>query len=134
RVDEQLRGVEPETLKFDAAGVGIPLAWNVEPMRGEPVFDRVRYERKRTLHIHAPQSLTRGSWRSQMMLKPGYYQFEGLVRTHSLAGCVARLRISGDSNVIGGIAGSSPWQQLSYNFLVTPDGMDVELVCEITAT
>jgi hypothetical protein len=133
RVEEQLRGVEPETLKFDAAGIGIPLAWNEEPMRGDPVFDRVQYEGKKALHIHAPEALTRGSWRSQMMLKPGYYRFEGLVRTESLTGGAARLRISGNSNGIGGIAGSSPWQPLSHDFLVTRDSMDVELVCELTA-
>ncbi len=134
RVDEQIRGVEPQTLKLDAQGIGIPVAWNEEPMRGNPIFDRVQHEGKKTLHLRAPNELSRGSWRSQMILSPGYYRFEGLVRTEALAGGVARVRISGNSSGVGGIAGSSPWQLLGHNFMVTSDAMDVELVCEMTAS
>src|SRR4029453_11543308 len=114
------------TLKFDADGTGIPLTWGEEPMRGDPIFDRVQYEGKKTLHIRAPEESTRGSWRSQIYLDPGYYRFEGLVRTESLTGGGARLRISGESNGIAAIGGSSPWQQLSHDFVVGGEGMDVE--------
>ena len=125
-MEEQLRGVKPETMKFDAEGSGTPVAWRDEPDRGDAVFDRVKYDGKETLHIRArPETTrleaTRGSWRSQIFLAPGLYRFEGLVRIGLLAGGSARLRISGDSNVAG-IAGNAPWRPMTHDFAVGGEG------------
>jgi hypothetical protein len=138
RVEEQLRGVKPETMKFDADGNGIPVAWRDEPDRGDAVFDRVKHDGKETLHIRAREEFTRleatrGSWRSQVFLAPGLYRFEGLVRTQLLAGGSARLRISGNSTGVAGITGNAPWRPMTHDFTVGGEGMDVELVCELNA-
>jgi hypothetical protein len=94
-VNEQLRGVRPETVKFDAAGMGTPITWRDEPDRGDPVMDQVEKEGRKTLHIRALQEPTHASWRSQVFLQPGSYSLEGLARVESVAGGSARLRISG---------------------------------------
>ena len=132
RVDEQLQGVKPETMKVDADGVGFPVAWRDEPDRGNPVFDRVTYDGKKTLHIGAADESTRASWRSQVFLAPGSYRFEGSARIASLLGGMARLRISGNSNGVSGISGTSSWRPVQYEFVVGGEGMDIELVCEFT--
>jgi hypothetical protein len=131
RVNEQLNGIKPETMKFDAAGVGYPLAWRDESDRGKAVLDRVEYDGKKTLHIRALEKSTRGSWRSQVSLEPGSYRFEGMARTKSLTG-LARLRISG-ARVSSGMAGDSPWQPVKHDFTVGSDELDVEFVCELDA-
>jgi hypothetical protein len=132
RVNEQLSGIKPVTVKFDATGNGYPVSWREEPDRGEPVIDRVKYESKESLHIRALQESTRGSWRSQVFLQPGSYRFEGLVRTDLLNGGSARLRVSGDNSSMG-MTGNSKWQLLKHDFTVERAGMDVELICELNA-
>jgi hypothetical protein len=117
RVDEQLRGIKPETVKFDASGIGHPVSWREEPDRGEPTIDRVKYDGKETLYIRALQESTRASWRSQVFLEPGLYRFEGSARTELLNGGSARLRVSGGSSARG-VTGSSGWQPLTHEFTV----------------
>lgn len=130
RIEEQLRGVKPEPLKFGDTGLASLVSWRDEPDRGEPLFDRPKHDGKNTLHIRANRESTRASWRSQVFLEPGSYRFEGSARTALTSGS-ARLRISGDSN--RGIGGSGPWQRLGHNFTVEGEGMDIEFVCELNA-
>ena len=132
RVDEQLRGIKPEPLKFDTTGFAYPLSWRDEPDRGEAMLDRVKLDGKNTLHIQAPQERTRASWRSQVFMMPGWYRFEGMARTDLMNDGSARLRISGDTRSTG-ISGSRGWQPLSHDFQVQNPGMDIELVCELNA-
>lgn len=132
RVDEQLRGIKPEPLKFDAAGFAYPVAWRDEPDRGEATVNRVNLGGKKTLHIQAGQERTRASWRSQLCMLPGWYRFEGVARTDSTPGASARLRISGDTRTVG-ISRGTGWQPLSHNFQVPEGSLDVELVCELNA-
>jgi spore coat protein H len=132
RVDEQLRGVKPVTIKFDSAGVGTPVTWREEPDRGEPMFERGSYQGREALHIQARQESTRASWRSQVFLQPGSYRFEGLVRTELPGGGFARLRVSAEfARMVA--SGNSQWQPLNHVFTVKGAAMDVELICELNA-
>lgn len=130
----QLRGIEPEPMKFDAAGIALPRGWREEPDRGDSLFDRSPFEGRKTLHIRAQSERTRASWRSQTFLNRGWYRFEGMARVNELNSGSARLRISGDTRSIG-IGGSnvSNWRPLSHVFEVREAGMDIELICELNA-
>ncbi len=56
-----------------------------------------------------------------------------MARTDSLLGGSARLRISGDTRSVGISGSSTAWRPLAHVFGVQDDGMDVELICELTA-
>jgi hypothetical protein len=133
RVDEQLRGIPPEPLQFDAAGFAHPVSWRDEPDLGDATVDRVKFQGKNTLHIQAREggTRTRASWRSQLCMLPGWYRFEGSACMKLMNGS-ARLRISGDTRSVG-ISGSTGWQALSHDFQVQEGSLDVELVCELNA-
>ena len=134
RVDEQLRGIPPEPLQFDAAGFAYPVSWRDEPDLGDATVDRMKFQGKNTLHIQAREgrTRTRASWRSQLCMLPGWYRFEGSACTKLLSGGSARLRISGDTRSVG-ISGSTGWQVLSHDFQVPEGSLDIELVCELNA-
>jgi len=128
RVDEQLKGVKPEGMKFDKVGTAFPQRWR-EEYGGNAILDRVKYDGKKTLHIRAAEKSTRASWRAQGFLGVGTYRFEGSVRTESLVGS-AWVRISGN-RVNGGQTGDSSWQPMTHLFSVVGEGRDVEFVCEL---
>jgi hypothetical protein len=133
RVEEQLRGIEPEALKFDAQGFARLPEWRDEPDRGEPTMDRVKFDGRNTLHIAARNERTRASWRAQTYLKPGLYRFEGFARTDGLTGGSVRLRISGDTRSVGMAGNSTAWRPLAHDFEITEAGTDAEFVCELNA-
>ena len=132
RVDEQLRGIAPDPLKFDANSFAYPVSWREEPDRGAATVDRVKLQAKNTLHIQAREEPTRASWRAQLCMLPGWYRFEGMACTKAIIGGSARLRISGDTRSAG-IAGDTGWQPISHDFQVQEGSLDVELVCELNA-
>ena len=132
RVDEQLRGIAPDPLKFDANGFAHPVSWRAEPDRGNATVDRVKLQAKDTLHIQAQAEATRASWRAQLCMLPGWYRFEGMACAKGVNGGSARLRISGDTRSMG-ISGSTGWQAISHDFQVQEGSLDVELVCELNA-
>ncbi len=132
RVDEQLRGIKPEPLKFDQEGFGYPNSWREEPDRGEATVDRVKYRQRETLHIRARDEQTRASWRAQLCLTPGWYRFEGMACSNLSNGSYARLRTSGNTRSVS-MTGISEWQSLSHDFQVPEGSPDVELVCELNA-
>ncbi len=132
RVDEQLRGIPPDSLKFNKEGFASPTAWREEPDRGDATVDRAKYLGKTTLHIEARPGRTRASWRAQLCMLPGWYHFEGMACTNLLSGGSARLRISGETRTTG-ISGVAEWRPLSHDFQVPEGSLDVELVCELNA-
>jgi hypothetical protein len=133
RVAEQLRGIEPEPLKFDSAGFAYPVSWRDDTDVGDSLLDRVKLQGKNTLHIQARrQERTRASWRSQLCMLPGWYRFEGMACAKLTSGGSARVRISGDTRSVG-ISGATGWQSISHDFQVQEGSLDVELVCELNA-
>ncbi len=132
-VANQLNGIEPPSMTFDAKGIAHPKEWRDEPDRGEPLMDRVRLDERDALHIQARNERTRASWRSQSYLKRGWYRFEGLARVASLTSGSARLRISGDTRSVGMGGSADGWRRLAHDFEVRDAGMDIEFVCELNA-
>jgi spore coat protein H len=135
-VSNQLHGIPPQPMKFDAGGIATlsnTNQWRDEPDRGEPRMDRVKVEGKGTLHIEARNERTRASWRSQTYLTRGWYRFEGMARTASLTSGSARLRISGDTRSVGINGTGNAWRPLAHVFEVQDAGMDIEFVCELNA-
>jgi hypothetical protein len=132
RIREELAGIPPTPLAFDASGLARPDGWRDEFDRGEPVLDRVTVEGRTALHIKARGSRSRASWRSMICLKPGRYRFEGLVRTEGITNGYTGLRISGDQRNLR-IAGRNPWLGLQHDFVVQEEAGDVDLVCEFYA-
>ena len=130
RVGEQLAGIEPPVLKFDSQGFARLGGWREEPDIGTPRFDRPLVDGKPTLHIDAGNRACRASWRLGIYLKPGRYQFQGLVRTRGLLNGGAGLRISGDTRNRR-IARDAPWTSLSHDFVLEEGAGDVELVGEL---
>ena len=138
-VADQLRGIQPEAMKFDTedfayptARRGDPHAWRDEPDRGDPTMNRVKLDGRNTLHIQARNERTRASWRSQVYLQRGWYRFEGVARTDLSSGS-ARLRISGDTRSVGISGSGGAWRPLAHVFEVQDAGMDIEFVCELNA-
>lgn len=129
RVAEQLAGIKPAPLQFDNNGAARLDGWRDESDRGEPVMDEVKREGRRTLHIQAAGGRSRGSWRTQVYLTRGHYQFTGTAMVQGLTGGSTGLRISGGQRS-SGISGSGSWRPLSHTFEVTDDGVDVEFVCD----
>lgn len=135
RVADQLAGIRPTPLHFDATGVARLEGWRDERDRGEPVHDRVEVDGRTALHVKAGGDKCRASWRTMVYLKPGAYRFVGRVRTEGLATTngYADLRISGETRSLR-ISGTNPWVGLQHDFVVTEEpGFDVELVCELNA-
>ncbi|HEY2951901.1 MAG TPA: CotH kinase family protein [Verrucomicrobiae bacterium] len=133
RVAEQLAGIEPPSLKFDAQGSARLTGWRDESDRGEPLMDQPDHDGRHTLHIRAEGGRSRASWRTQVCLTRGRYRFEGMASAQSLSSGSAGLRISGGQRDMG-ISGSTAWRLLSHEFEVTDAGLDVEMVCDFYGT
>ncbi|MDB6035145.1 MAG: cotH 3, partial [Verrucomicrobiales bacterium] len=131
RVAEQLRGIPIPALKFGPDGTAPVTGWRDESDRGEPLMDQVEHGGRQVLHIQA-NGRSRASWRTQVYLPRGRYQFTGSASTQALTGGSAGLRISGGQRRTG-ISTTLPWQTLSHEFEVTDDGVDVEFVCDFYA-
>jgi len=129
-IREQMAGHEPSALAFDGAGIARLNGWHEEPDIGTPEIDRLMLDGKATLHINANQVECRASWRLWTCLKPGRYQFGGLIRTAGIQNGGAGLRISGDTRNRR-ISGDSEWQQLQHVFTIEEGTGDVEFVCEL---
>jgi spore coat protein H len=133
RVAEQLAGIPPPQLPFDAEGVARLTGWRDESDRGEPRMEQVDQDGRRTLHIRAAGGRSRGSWRTQIYLTHGRYRFEGLARAEGIRNGSAGLRISGDQRRAG-LNGTTRWQGMSHEFEVAEAGLDVECVCDFYGT
>lgn len=134
-VSNQLQGIKPQPMTFGADGLATPEKWRSVPDRGDAtVLDRPDFDGHKTLHIAARNERTRASWRSQIYLARGWYRFEGMARADRLTGGSTRLRISGDTRSVGVSATGASWRPLAHAFEVQEAGMDIELVCELTAT
>jgi sucrose-6-phosphate hydrolase SacC (GH32 family) len=81
-----------------------------------------------------------GCWRTEVLLEPGWYRFEGLVRCASVQP-ISPARLFGASLVAGAsrgpeppyrLTGDFPWQKLVVEFQVT-ERDEVDLFCELRA-
>ncbi|WCJ58432.1 CotH kinase family protein [Fontisphaera persica] len=78
-------------------------------------------------------------FRSRLMLPAGRYRFEGRLRTANVQavksqwGAGAGLWVAGRPAREKGLEGTADWQMMTYDFAVTLDWEEVELVCELRA-
>jgi hypothetical protein len=81
------------------------------------------------------------SWRTKVQLEPGHYIFEGQARSAGVEpipsdpkGAGAGLRVSRDNpQQAARIIGDASWRKLAFEFNVTPENPDVDLICELRA-
>jgi spore coat protein H len=136
---------EPEPLKFQS-GVAKLVEWELPAdiqalqEKGECRRGRVNIDGRHSLYIQTSE-LSAGSWRTRVMLDPGVYRFEALVKTADVAGVEdpkkgegAGVRHSGtqfarDNKLVG----TSDWELLTHTFSVTPGNDTVYLLCELRA-
>ncbi len=130
RVADQLAGIEPARLAFEADGTARLSGWRDEFDRGEVLMDQPRFDGRETLHLRAGGGRCRASWRTQVCLPRGQYRFEGVGRTSGVNGGSAGLRVSGGQRRSGFSGTTASWQPSVHDFEVTDDAVDVELVCD----
>jgi len=128
-------------VKFDQAGGGLLTKWVSKPDKGEPQFNREEdSDGKPLLHIAARNGLCIGSWRTICELEPGTYSFQARIKTKGVvfpggeqaqrAG--AGLRISGYRTGQKN-SGDRDWTPISFQFHVSEEQSEIELVCELFA-
>jgi hypothetical protein len=87
------------------------------------------------------QGPSAASWRAKVFLEPGHYLFEGEARSSGVQpvrndakGAGAGLRISGGKpQDAARLLGDVPTRKLRYEFTVTPESGDTDLICELRA-
>jgi spore coat protein H len=151
---------EPKPLQFDAKGEMTLAAlpdWRVEKAAADKALtDKVTTDDgKKTFHIKAsPEGKCTAAWRITVLLKPGKYRFQAMVRTAGveplpppkqqpntpppeLKGEGAGVRISRPKDKkarTNQAVHDTPWQKAEYEFPVEPGYDEMTLVCELRAT
>ena len=104
---------------------------------GGGAMDEQTVDGQRCLHIRADNAAA-ASWRRNVMLPPGRYRFEAMVKTAGVeaggdqSGEGAGLRISGGTRKdVNGLKGNAAWQKLGFEFDAT--GAETILVAEVRA-
>jgi spore coat protein H len=125
-------------LPFDTNNSARLTNWRISRDAGNPSFNP-RDDTQETFQIIANGNYAYGSWRTQVLLEQGEYQFTGRLRTEGLQfddnitrGGVT-LRLSGD-RAPRMLAGAPEWTTFTYDFPVTGGLTDVELLCEMRAS
>jgi hypothetical protein len=124
-------------LQFDTNNSARLTNWRISRDAGSPSFNN-RDDTQENLQISANSNYAYGSWRTQVLLAEGQYQFTGRLRTQDLQfdddvtrGGVT-LRISGD-RAPKMLTGAADWTTFTYDFPVI--GLaDIELLCELRAS
>ncbi|HUR45525.1 MAG TPA: CotH kinase family protein [Candidatus Saccharimonadales bacterium] len=165
RIGKLLTEPEPKPLKFDSQGL-ISLAALTEWRPAKSTADKAETERsssvdgKKCFHIKAGiDGKCTAAWRIKVLLEPGSYQFEGMVRTAGvvplpppkpptpapgapppappeLKGDGAGIRISRPKDKkprSNQAVDDTPWKKLEYTFTVDSGNDEVELICELRA-
>ena len=114
--------------------------WQPRAMGGSPSFRKEQGTNGESLlYIAAGNGSTIGSWRTQILLEPGNYRFEGRLQTKDVKlrsgepNAGAGLRISGGA-VPQGISGTTEWRAFAYPFRVQEGGGEMEFICELRAS
>ncbi len=96
-----------------------PKQWNAQ---GGGALDEQNVDGKPCLHIRADNAAA-ASWRRNVVLEPGRYRFEAIVKTKDVVpgsdetGDGAGLRISGGKRKgVNGLTGSAAWQKVGFEF------------------
>jgi hypothetical protein len=131
--------VVPMPLEFNEEGIAELDDWYPhEP--GDNKLEPVESDGKVELLIEVGESgQCLAAWRQRVLLAQGKYRFEARLRTLGVdpisddKGSGAGLRISGASRD-NALSGDSDWQQALFDFEITDEMGEVELVAELRAT
>jgi hypothetical protein len=135
--------VEPLLVKFDDRGELLVTEWAEAKETDDAIHERQDLPggAKALVLKTGPSKQCIASWRREVVLPQGKYEFQALVKTVSV---VARpdanqkvggagLRISGGTRT-NSLAGNTDWKLQRYTFEVTQDNQHVVLVAELRAT
>lgn len=134
--------VEPLLIKFDAKGELLVTGWVEAKETDDAVHDRQDLPggSKALVLKTGPSKQCIASWRREVVLPKGKYEFQGLIRTDAIAtkpdankGSGAGLRISGGTRT-NSLTGTADWKLQKHTFEVTQDNQSVVLVAELRAT
>ena len=148
RVANRARGLAAQLRPRDTVSVKavegslVPQGWHPVGEEGGANLARVEEPKGKPALMIGTRTQTMASWRATVSLEPGQYAFEGLARSAGIEplrdgkkGEGAGLRISGTQKArVNKLVGDTPWTKLVYEFQVTREAAEVELVCELRAT
>jgi hypothetical protein len=128
---------EPRPLAFIKGEASLTNWIAVDPPPGGQMAQKNSPDGRPSLYIQAG-GLTAASWRAKVLLPRGAYRFEGTVRVKGVLPLAygnhhgARLRIGGGKGE-NGIVGDQTWTQVSTDFTIAAESVEVELLCELRA-
>ena len=140
---EQVATPEPGPLEFSDAGVAELPDWYGASESEDAIHEEVEVEGQPGRQCYSiqvgPSGRCVASWRRKVLLLKGRYLFEATAMTEKLQaatddrGSGVGLRISGVQRE-GKLDGTQRWTPLKFEFEVTEEQREVELVAEIRAT
>ena len=135
--------VEPLVPKFDRKGELVVTGWTEVKETEDAVHAKqdLPGDKKALVLKVGPGRQCIASWRREITLSPGKYEFQSLVKTTGVVGKSdanqkaggAGIRISGGTRA-NSLSGTADWALLKHPFEVTQDGQPVILVAELRAT
>jgi hypothetical protein len=136
----QLGRPEPAVLAFDSGGHASLTGWRFKREQGQVAADQVAFDSRATLHLAAQEGGCIGSWRTRVLLEPGLYRFQALVRTVGVQALTNKvelgngvgIRISGGKRAHD-LVGDNGWTPLVHEFEVKAGEEEKDLVCELRA-
>lgn len=140
-LSEQLARPEPLPLRFKGQAPVLLTNWSKAAETGDAKHDEVALpnERKAYLIEPGPSGRCIASWRRKVLLAAGRYELRALAKTEDVQtfdderGIGAGLRISGGKRT-NKLTGTGDWTKLQFEFTITEESREVELVAELRAT
>ncbi len=145
RVQQRVRILQRELVlpsaeaRFDNSGLLSVTDWQPQTDLGSATLTKEPGPQQSVaLHIRAQEPCA-ASWRSRVQLEKGRYRFHGRMRWQGVEldpqdpKDGVGLRVS-RRKFARAISGDAPWTTVAFDFEVTEDRADVELVCELRAT
>jgi len=133
--------VEPLPPKFDAMGELLVTGWTEAKETEDAVHGKEKLPNNAEALVlkTGPSKRSVASWRREILLPKGKYEFQALVKTVGVSpdmnvkGGGAGLRISGGTRTET-LVGNADWKLQKFAFEVTQDNQPVILVAELRAT
>jgi hypothetical protein len=137
---EQANAPEPKPMAFDGAKAVKLSNWRPMSESEDAKVEELKVNTEKLLSIVCGKSASCvASWRTNVFLPKGKYQFSALVQTDAVAALTgenpggASVRHSGAQSA-GSVSGTVKWKEVTHEFEVTEIADHVELVLELRAS
>jgi hypothetical protein len=135
-VSNKLAAPEPRPLRFDTNGDAVLTGWRTVKKTGNAALDITTVDGRTTLYIKAAGENTVASWRTSVILAAGKFRFTGEARAAQVTGDAGEVAAGAGLRISGGkltqkLSGDAAWTKVEYEFEVTAEGEEKELVCEL---